>query len=474
MATAPVTRFACLSLAILLISAYPHAQSAAQKNPGALDAFSSAVEAMAQKVSPSVVQILVARYGVRDPGTHNNVLTDWEQSIGSGVIVAPDGYIITNAHVVERAQQIRVRLVPSGPQTIGGVLAQSFAAPQDATLVGTFAEADLALLKIKAEGLPVLPIADFSKVRQGQVVFAFGSPQGLQNSMTMGVVSSIARQLDPDNPMLYIQTDAPINPGSSGGPLVNTAGEMVGLDTFISTQSGGNEGIGFALPGILIRFVFDQLRTHGHVHRPVIGAGLQTVTPTLAAALKLPRASGVLVSDVLADSPAAAAGLKLDDLLLAVDNRPLDNVAAMTGLMLQHVPGAPMKVQVQRGNDVLTLEITPVEEEERSDRLSQLTDLTTSVIAPLGIMAVTVDEQAAEALGSLRLDSGAVVVARTSEPRVIDIGLQAGDVIHQVNRTDIYSVDDLRTAVSKIHSGDPVAIQVERVGRWFYLAFEMP
>jgi serine protease Do len=262
--------FLWITLGILLTigSGQARSQSSTAKNSaGALDAFSDAVEKMVQRVSPSVVQILVTRYGSLERPGHANVMAGWEQSIGSGVIVAPDGYIITNAHVVEKARQIRVRVVPTGSQTVGSVLAQSFARPLNATLVGSFAEADLALLKIPAQGLSALPIAEFGGLRQGQIVFAFGSPEGLQNSVSMGVVSSIARQLDPDNPMLYIQTDAPINRGNSGGPLVNTAGQMVGLDTFITTQSGGNEGIGFALPGVLVHWVFEQLRQYGHVHR---------------------------------------------------------------------------------------------------------------------------------------------------------------------------------------------------------------
>ena len=429
---------------------------------------------MVQRVSPSVVQILVTRYGGPERADRANVTAGQEHSIGSGVIVAADGYIITNAHVVEKAQQIRVRLVPTGTQTISGVLAQSFAAPVNATLVGSFAEADLALLKIPAQRLSALPIAEYGRLRQGQIVFAFGSPEGLQNSVSMGVVSSIARQLEPDSPMLYIQTDAPINPGSSGGPLVNTAGEMVGLDTFITTQSGGNEGIGFALPGVLVQWVFEQLRQYGHVHRPVIGAGLQTITPTLAAALKLARDWGVVISDLQTGSPAVAAGLKLNDILLSVDGRPLDNVAAMIGLSFRHVPGDAMKVQVLRGDQMLSFDVTPVEVQEPSERLSDLSDLSKSLISQLGIMAVTLDERTAAAIGSVRLASGALVVGRTADARSVDIGLQAGDLVHEINGRNVFSVEDLRARIAMLKSGDPVAVQIERDAKWLYVAFEMP
>src|SRR5262249_23115228 len=161
---------------------------------------------------------------------------------------------------------------------------------------------------------------------------------------------SIARQPDPDSPMLYIQTDAPINPGNSGGPLVNTDGEIVGLDTFIVTESGGSEGIGFAIPSMMGHWAFEQLRKYRHIHRPVIGVGLQTITPPLAAALRLPRDSGVVVSDVLPDSPADSGGLKINDILLSADNRPLDSVPAFMGVSFAHSGGEHIKLRVLRGS----------------------------------------------------------------------------------------------------------------------------
>ena len=315
----------------------------------ALDEFSTAVESMVQRVSPAVVQILATRYGLVEDSARTNMSAGVEQSVGSGVIVSPDGFVITNAHVVQNAYDIRIRLVPRGKQTIGDVLSQSFAPTLEAALVGTYREADLALLKIEGDNLPSLPIAGPDRLRQGQVAFAFGSPNGLQNSVTMGVVSSIARQLHPDDPLLYIQTDTPINPGNSGGPLVDTSGSMLGLNTFISTQSGGSEGMGFAIPAGLVQWVYEQLKKHGHVHRPTIGAGLQTITPPLAAALKLARGTGVIVSDLPPDSPAATAGMKLNDILLTVNGRQMDNVAAWIGSSFQYVPGSAMTVEVLRG-----------------------------------------------------------------------------------------------------------------------------
>jgi serine protease Do len=450
----------------------PVAADALSQDP--LEQFSRSVEGMVGRVSPAVVQILV---NVSDTGggpDRSNVSDGIEQRVASGVIVAPDGYIVTNAHVTRNAYGVKVRLVPAGRGGTGDVLAQSFAPVLDADIVGTYAEADLALLKVNAQSLPTLAMGSFDRLRQGQVVFAFGSPNGLQNSVTMGVVSSVARQLDPDSPMLYIQTDASINPGNSGGPLVNTAGEFVGLNTFISTQSGGNEGLGFAVPAVLVGWVYDQLRARGYVTRPVIGAGLQTITPQLASALHLTRSSGVIISDILPDSPALSAGLKLNDIVLSIDGHPMDNIAAWTGLSFQHTPGVSMAMEVLRGDRTVSLRVTPVETEQPSARLAQLSDLSKSQITSIGVMGMTLDERAASSMSPLRLASGVVVVARVRTPEGAITDLRPGDLIHEVNGASVYSVDSLKAALLLLKSGSDVALLVERGGQMFYSTFSMP
>jgi len=470
--------FICAAVLTLLAPQHAGAQTAtrqpAHDATQLLDQFSSAVESMVQRVSPAVVQIVVTPYEAAKDGERSTVSAEPDGRVASGVIVSADGYIMTNAHVVENALSIQVRLVPSGPQGIGDVLAQSFAPTLDAELVGTYAEADLALLKVAGQSLPALRVAPGNAVRQGQVVFAFGSPNGLQNSVTMGVVSSIARQIDPDNPFLYIQTDAPINPGNSGGPLVSSAGDLLGLNTFISSQSGGSEGMGFAVPGMLVSWVYEQLREHGHVSRPVIGAGLQTITPPMAAALHLARNTGVIVSDVPPGSPAALAGVQLNDIVLAINGRHMDNVAAWIGVSLQYVPGSPMSFELLRGATTLTLPITPVTVEQPSARLTDATGLARSQVGQLGILAMTLDERSASMMGPLRSNAGVVVVARLPSPETAIIDLRPGDVIHQANATTISSVEGLRAALDTFHSGDPVALLLERAGQGFYTAFNLP
>ena len=428
---------------------------------------------MVARVSPAVVQVLATAYGAGDDGPGQDVTARLQQRVGSGVVVGSDGYVMTNAHVVDGAQAVKVRLV-RGTRGLGDVLAQSFAPTLDAAIVGTYADADLALLKIPAQDLPTLPIAGVGAVRQGQVVFAFGSPNGLQNSVTMGVVSSIARQVDPDNPFLYIQTDAPINPGNSGGPLVGAAGELLGLNTFISTQSGGSEGMGFAVPAGLVNWVYGQLRKNGHVTRPTIGAGLQTITPVMATALGLMRTSGVIVSDVLPGSPAADAGIKLNDILLKVGGRTMDNVAAWTGVSFEHVPGALLPVEILRGSALISLAVKPIDTVQPSLRLPDTNEVARSQITQLGIMAVTLDERTAPRVGPTRLVSGALIIARGLRPDAPVSDLRPGDLIHRVNGKDVYTVDNLREALVALKSGDAVALLVEREGRWFYVSFQLP
>jgi serine protease Do len=225
----------CRAVVYVSLSLYSFAMQAQTEKKSSfpqLEQFSNAVQALSARVSPSVVRILVTRYGTQaEGGRMDFVASGKQQSIGSGVIIDPAGYIVTNAHVVDGAQKIRVNVVARDEQGFQSVVAHSFVRPVDATLVGVFKEADLALIKIDATGLPTLGFADYGKLRQGQVVLAFGSPEGLENSVSMGIVSSVARQPDPDSPFLFIQTDTPINPGNSGGPLVNTDGEVVGLNT---------------------------------------------------------------------------------------------------------------------------------------------------------------------------------------------------------------------------------------------------
>src|SRR6267154_3470967 len=283
-----MTRFQYITSSVicLLLAATAHAQSAASRHAAGaavvrseghpssniLRELDSSIEKVVTKVSPAVVQIVVAGYGPAEDHGHVDTATIVRQhAIGAGIIVDPDGYIITNAHVVEGGQRIRVILPPPPADSFLDV--QPIRAGQilDAKVLGLHRQSDLALLKVEATNLPSIHFRDEARVRQGEVVLAIGSPEGLRNSVTMGVVSSVARQPDPDNPMVYIQTDAALNPGNSGGPLVDIDGNVVGINTLKLSESG-SEGLGFAIPAALVNFDYQSLRKYGRVQRVAIGA----------------------------------------------------------------------------------------------------------------------------------------------------------------------------------------------------------
>ena len=275
-----------------------------------MHAMSGAFESLVRQVSPAVVEVLVTGFGTgEEDDDKTSSPIGRERSLGSGVILEPDGYIVTNYHVVKGADRVRVLLTPAvGDDMEATAMLKSKGQILTAQVVGFSKKIDLAVLKVEATGLPTLSLARYDRLHKGQVVLAFGSPEGLENSVTFGLVSSVLRQPDPDDPMVYIQTDAAINPGNSGGPLVDMDGNVVGIDTFIYTKSGGNEGIGFAIPGGIVRYAVQEIRKYGRVRRRTIGADLQTLTPDLSGGLGLAETPGVVVADVEPEGPAEHAG----------------------------------------------------------------------------------------------------------------------------------------------------------------------
>jgi serine protease Do len=432
------------------------------------------MESLVQKVSPAVVQILVTGYAaVEQHGQTNTALIGRQRTLGSGVIVDPEGYIITNAHVVEGAVRVRVVLFSSENSNSPYATLRAKTTTMDAHVLGVHTDTDLALLKIEASGLPALPFGRYQDVRQGQFVFAFGSPEGLGNSVTRGVVSSVARQPYPDRPMVYIQTDAPINPGNSGGPLVDIEGKVVGINTFILTQGGGNEGLGFAIPSAVARRIYQQLRKQGHVHREEIGASVQTITPTLAAGLGLPQDYGVIVSDVAPGGSAEGAGLKVQDLVLTLNGKPVMNVLQFNAAFQLREAPAPLQLEVLRASQKIPLEIPVIERRDDMDRLADSLDPVKDLVPQLGILGVQIDRQISAMVPDLRMASGVIVAARTAFGASVESGLETGDVIHALNGVTIISLETLSAGIKQLKPGDPVVLQIERDGKLQYLAFEM-
>lgn len=441
---------------------------------GLLREFSDSIETMVARVAPAVVQIAVTGYGAEEEnGRKEAALVTRQRAIGSGVIVDSSGYIMTNAHVVAGAQRIQV-ILPAPPgdswtQAQGGRAGKSL----EARLIGVHTDSDLALLKIDAQGLTSLSLSTLQPVKQGQLVFAIGSPEGLENTVTMGIVSSPARQPDPDSPMVYVQTDAPINPGNSGGPLVDIDGNLVGINTMILSSGGGSEGLGFAIPAGIVRFDYRSLRKYGHVHRAEIGAGVQDITPELAAGLGLQRSWGAIVSDVTADGPAEAAGLKIGDIVVAVDERSIIGLPGLMAALYRHALDKPLKMRVLRGNQEMVLTIPVLEHQDEFDQLADAPDFQKNLVPKLGIFATEITDKLRELLPVLGDETGVVVVAQAAGPVPVSLDLQTGDLIRALNRQPIDSLQRLRTSLDALKPGDPVVLQVERSGKLRYLAGEM-
>lgn len=443
--------------------------TASAQAPSSLAGLSAAIENLAKSASPAVVQITVrVRAPIEGNGAGRAGFLANETGTGSGVIIDPAGYIVTNAHVVRGARRIDVSVAePHRPDSSDRHL------HYPGKVVGIDADTDLAVVKIEASKLPTLTLADSRDVKQGQLVVALGSPLGLANSLTVGFVSATLRHLKPDEPMFYIQTDAPINPGNSGGPLLDSSGRVVGINTMILSQSGGREGIGFAIPSNLVRRVYSDIRAHGRVRRGAIGVVPQDITPTLAAALGIEHASGVLLSDIVPHGSAEAAGLQPGDIVLAIDGVRIHYVRQLMAAVFQHAYGDEIKLDIQRGQQSLQKVVSVLDRPDSSGGLSELASQDARLVRQLGVLALTVDSKVTAILPDLRRLSGVAVAAISAEFAALNPGLAAGDVIYEVNRRRVESLEDLAAALDSKKPGDAVALLVEREGRLIYVAFEL-
>jgi serine protease Do len=430
------------------------------------------IESLVRTVDPSVVQIFTSGLATGEGivAAQTELVTPVRAS-GSGVIVDADGFVVTNAHVVRGASRIRIE-VPVAPA--GQSLLARRSRVATARLVGFDEETDIAVLKVDASGLRALPFGDSDALKAGQVVLAFGSPMGLQNSVSLGIVSAVARQLEPESPMVYIQTDASINPGNSGGPLVDAKGRLVGINTLIVSTSGNNSGLGFAAPSNIVKTVFDQIRQHGRVRRGEIGVRAQTVTPVLAAGLRLSRDWGAVLADVIPGGPADRAGLAVGDLVLSVDGKPIENGRQLNVTLYRKAVGDVVRLEVLRDKQITSVNVSVAERNDPMARLTGQADPRQNVVARLGILGVTVDANVAAMLPMLRAKAGVVVVSATAGTFDSDSGgLVPGDVIHAVNGTWITSLAALRGALDGMKSGDAVVLQIERLGVLSYVPFTL-
>jgi serine protease Do len=280
----------------------------------------------------------------------------------------------------------------------------------------------------------------------------------------MGIVSAVGRQLKEEDRMIYIQTDTPINPGNSGGPLVNDDGVIVGINTLILSQSGGNEGIGFAAPGNIVRFVCDQLRANGRVRRGAIGVFAQTVTPALAAGLKLPRNWGVILGDVDPDGPAAKAALQVGDMIMSVDGKPMENGRQLDVTLYRHRVGDIVSLDIARGQQRFAARVPVVERQDDADRFRAMVTPEKNLVPSLGILGLDLTPELARALPGVRQSYG-VVVAAVSSDATKPAGLMPGDVIYSVNGVPTRTLVDLRSALDRVAADSAAVLQIGRKGQ---------
>jgi len=435
-----------------------------------LEALDNAVEAVASRVTPAVVNVAVTSRGNEEmspnsdeqPGIPQGALPPGfeqffgpqghgqfrvqppqqqiEHGIGSGIIISPDGYIVTNNHVVEGAVQIRVTLNDRRVLT--------------AKLIGTDKLTDLAVIKVDASGLPFISWGDSTRLHPGQSVLAFGSPFGyFQFSVTRGIVSALNRPNpftdDPRKPGSFIQTDAAINPGNSGGPLVNAHGELVGINTFIISNNGSFAGAGFAIPSQIARNIADSLIKNGTVHHGYLGIGMNDVTPENSSFFNLPDASGAIVSQVTPDSPAAKAGIKSGDVLREIDGTKIINGGALQVVVSSTAPGNTIALGIIRDGKPQTIHLK-VGEFHAAD--AEVAGNTESGKAHGGKLGLAVNDLTPEAREQLRIPvevSGVAVQSVRPESPAEEAGLNPGDVILEVDRHPVKSADSF---VSEVHS----------------------
>ena len=378
-----------------------------------------------------------------------------EQSLGSGVIVSPNGYILTNNHVVDGATDVRVTLADK----------REF----KARVVGTDSKTDIAVLKIEAGGLPTVAIGDSDKVQVGDYALAMGNPFGLGDTVTMGIVSATGRgNLGIEDYEDFIQTDAPINPGNSGGALVNDRGDLMGINTAILShgEEGGNQGIGFAVPVNVARNVMDQILKNGKVTRAYLGVMAQEVTPDLAKAFHEKAVSGALVGDVTPDSPASKAGVQKGDIILAVNGKPVNDSAQLRMNLSLMQPGTQVNLTILRDGT----------ERQMTARLAELPTETSSLqkndnstdTAMDGVSVEDLSARSARQLGLPPSASGVVVTEVDPNSQAAANGLKRGDVIQEVNHQAVHNTAEFQSALR--HSGDQTLLLVNRQGNTLYLA----
>jgi serine protease Do len=446
---------------VFLLALFP-TRGTSQLISGTPVADTQQIEKLVARVDPATVEIEVKTIAIESPEDNTDqagyLVSD--EAFGTGTIVSPDGLIVTNEHVVHGAQSILVTLV--GQDT-----------PYKATVLGRDTSVDLALLKIHAATPSHFDLNAAADVQYGEFVLAFGSPFGFGHSVSFGIVSSPLRETE-FGPYRYIQTDAPVNPGNSGGPLVDLHGNLVGINTLIYSVSGGSEGVGFALPLATVRRAIESIRRFGYVRRSNFGLSLAPISESISRGLHLPR-TGLLVEDVDLGGPAAIAGMRSGDRLVSVHGVPVSSFEDLDAATYALPDAKPVMVDFQRASHVISVPITPVFYPDRPSSLEDIEDIISpaqDTIARLGIVAVNYGEQLRNIYPDARKSDGVVVAAMSQGIEPGARKLHAADIVYAVNGIPIHNVDDLRTRLNEIPPDEPVVLQLERDGHLRYITVD--
>lgn len=423
-------------------------------------------------VSPSVVNISTVKVMKKDSGPFFDdpffeffspfhefgAPRKWkERSLGSGVIVSSDGYIITNNHVIEKADEIKVTLFDK--RVFRG------------RVVGADPKTDVAILRIDANNLPILAWGDSDKLQVGEFVLAIGSPYGLNNTVTMGIISAVGRAnvgiADYED---FIQTDAAINPGNSGGPLVNISGQMIGINTAIFSRTGGYQGIGFAVPSNMVRLVMDQLIQKGKVTRGWIGVTIQELTPELAQQFGLQKSYGALVSDVSKDSPAAKAGIARGDVIVGFNGKEVKDVNSLRNLVSQSRAGSTIVLKLLRNGKELTVQVTIDElPREVAEVVPNAQPANAEARAFTGLVVVDLTKEINRQLGFDKDEKGVVVVRVEPGSPADEAEIKKGDIIKEINKKEIGDRADFEKVLSDVRGKESLLLFINRGGKKFYV-----
>jgi len=445
-----------------------HAAVQAPVVPAALPVASGSFAQVAEAVGPAVVNIntIMRGGGGRTPVEEffgdeffrrffgeGPERPQQQRSLGSGVIVDASGIALTNAHVVERATEIEI-VTAEGKK-------------HKAKVVGIDKRTDLAVLKLQGGGpYSAAVLGDSDKIKVGDWVLAIGSPFGLQQTVTAGIISAKGRSIGQGPFDDFLQTDAAINPGNSGGPLVNMSGEVVGINSAILSRSGGNVGIGFSIPSNMARRIYTELVARGKITRGWLGVSIQPLTPELAKSFGLKEPKGVLIADVVKDSPADKAGLVSGDVLMEFDGKKVDAPQDLQKVVAVTAPGKGVPIRVWREKGEKTLEIKVGETPEDTAQLEP----SAKGKNLLGLETRPITPEIARQL-NLRTTEGVVVARVEEEGPAAEAGLQRGDVIREINRQRIRSVQDYERATQGLKSGDRVTVLLQRGQQSLYVAF---